>query len=454
MGSYQSENIHESLMAQALFGGIAFKGKIPVKSHPQFGLHTGYNTLPGRMAYNIPEYVKMNSDSLNKIEEIVEEAISDRATPGCQILVARKGIVVYNKSFGYHTYRKKQSVQHNDKYDIASLTKIFATTLAVMKLYEEEAIKLDTAISAYLPYLDTTNKKDITLTDIMTHRAMLPPWIPFYISTLEGLYPEKEITVKINDEIKHYKGDMILVATGASENMVAFDGWTKPGVIGAGAAQTMMNLYYIKPGNRILMLGSGNVGLVVSYQLLQAGCEVAALVDAAPRIGGYGVHAAKIARCGVPFFLSHTILQGYITTAIAAAGLELYGGFLHSDKSGKPSLALDMLEEFRQPIIDRFVIRIVQKGIIKKDDFDNSLHGFRLKDAPRKLFYKELRKEILGGDTSEELFGKNNFKTEKNRSQKGHLKLNYKREMIHQARKLANFLIGTTSEYKPFISNW
>ena len=111
------------------------------------------------------------------------------------------------------------------------------------------------------------------------------------------------VTVKVGDKSKNItKGDAVLVATGASENMVNFEGWTKPGVIGAGAAQTMMNLHHIKPGNRILMLGSGNVGLVVSYQLMQAGCEVVALADAAPRVGGYGVHAAKVARCGVPFY--------------------------------------------------------------------------------------------------------------------------------------------------------
>lgn len=128
-------------------------------------------------------------------------------------------------------------------------------------------------------------------------------------ATVIGLYPEKEVTVKIGEEVKHYKGDSVLVATGASENMVNFKGWTLPGVIGAGAAQTMMNLHHIKPGKRILMLGSGNVGLVVSFQLLQAGCEVVALADAAPRVGGYGVHAAKVARCGVPFYLSHTIVE-------------------------------------------------------------------------------------------------------------------------------------------------
>ena len=128
-------------------------------------------------------------------------------------------------------------------------------------------------------------------------------------ATVTGLYDGKEVTVRIGDEIKHVQGDSVLVATGASENMVNFDGWTLPGVIGAGAAQTMMNLHHVKPGERILMLGTGNVGLVVSYQLMQAGCDVVALVDAAPRVGGYGVHASKVARCGVPFYLSHTIMR-------------------------------------------------------------------------------------------------------------------------------------------------
>jgi len=126
-------------------------------------------------------------------------------------------------------------------------------------------------------------------------------------ATVTGMYLDKEVIVKKGDEIFHFKGDAIIVATGASENSVPFKGWTLPGVIGAGAAQTMMNLHGIKPGKKILMLGSGNVGLVVSFQLLQAGCDVVAIVDAAPHIGGYGVHAAKVARCGVPFYLSHTI---------------------------------------------------------------------------------------------------------------------------------------------------
>lgn len=128
-------------------------------------------------------------------------------------------------------------------------------------------------------------------------------------ATVTGMYQDKEIIVRISDEMHHYKGDAIIIATGASENMVTFPGWTLPGVIGAGAAQTMMNLHGVKPGNKILMLGSGNVGLVVSFQLMQCGCDVVALVDAAPKVGGYGVHAAKVARTGVPFYLSHTIVK-------------------------------------------------------------------------------------------------------------------------------------------------
>ena len=128
-------------------------------------------------------------------------------------------------------------------------------------------------------------------------------------ATVLGIFPEKRITVRFADHVEQFAGDNIIVATGAAENMVLFDGWTKPGVIGAGAAQTLMNLHGVQPGQNILMVGSGNVGLVVSYQLLQAGCKVAALIDAAPRVGGYGVHAAKVARYGVPFYMRHTILR-------------------------------------------------------------------------------------------------------------------------------------------------
>lgn len=133
-------------------------------------------------------------------------------------------------------------------------------------------------------------------------------------SAVIGLFPGNKVGIQkgADDEKKKLvtiKAKKIIVATGASENVVRFKGWTKPGVMGAGAAQTMVNVNHVRPGKRVVMLGSGNVGLIVSYQLMQAGCEVAALVEAAPKIGGYAVHAAKIRRAGVPIYIKHTIVE-------------------------------------------------------------------------------------------------------------------------------------------------
>ncbi|MBN2599982.1 MAG: FAD-dependent oxidoreductase [Candidatus Thermoplasmatota archaeon] len=103
--------------------------------------------------------------------------------------------------------------------------------------------------------------------------------------------------------------DAVILACGAMENMLLFPGNDLPGVYGAGAVQTLMNVYGVKPGKRVLMVGAGNVGLIVSYQLLQAGIAVDRVVEAAPVIGGYNVHAAKLRRCGVPILVSHSIKE-------------------------------------------------------------------------------------------------------------------------------------------------
>jgi sarcosine oxidase, subunit alpha len=103
--------------------------------------------------------------------------------------------------------------------------------------------------------------------------------------------------------------DAAILACGAMENMLLFPGNDLPGVYGAGAVQTLMNVYGVKPGERVLMVGAGNVGLIVSYQLLQAGIAVDRVVEAAPVIGGYNVHAAKLRRCGVPIQTSHSIKE-------------------------------------------------------------------------------------------------------------------------------------------------
>jgi len=113
----------------------------------------------------------------------------------------------------------------------------------------------------------------------------------------------------------------IIIATGAVENSINFPGWTLPGVMGAGAAQTMINVNRVLPGHRVLMVGSGNVGVIVSYQLLQAGAQVVAIVEAAPTLGGYGVHTAKVRRAGVPFYASHTVKEARGTDHVKSAVL-------------------------------------------------------------------------------------------------------------------------------------
>ena len=134
-----------------------------------------------------------------------------------------------------------------------------------------------------------------------------------------GIYENRVLNVMFSDKIDHAKGERVVVATGASEKMIPFPGWTLPGVIGAGAAQTIANIHGTRPGQKLLMVGSGNVGVVVSYQMLQAGCQIAAVIDAAPKIGGYAVHAAKVARAGVPFYMSHTIKEAHGKSCVESA---------------------------------------------------------------------------------------------------------------------------------------
>ena len=117
-----------------------------------------------------------------------------------------------------------------------------------------------------------------------------------------GVFAGGKVAVLRGGVTETITAQKILVCTGAVENAVHFPGWTLPGVMGAGAAQTMVNINRVLPGRRVLMVGSGNVGVIVSYQLMQAGAEVVGILEGMPRIGAYGVHAAKIRRAGVPFF--------------------------------------------------------------------------------------------------------------------------------------------------------
>lgn len=123
-----------------------------------------------------------------------------------------------------------------------------------------------------------------------------------------GVYPDGGVTAADGETSKRYFGRKIILATGAMENALSFPGCTLPGVMTAGAAQTMVNVQRVLPGERFVMVGSGNVGLIVTYQLLQAGAEVCCILEAAQKVSGYGVHAAKVRRAGVPIRTGHTVL--------------------------------------------------------------------------------------------------------------------------------------------------
>ena len=122
-----------------------------------------------------------------------------------------------------------------------------------------------------------------------------------------GIFANHTLGVIHERQNQRIQAQCICLATGASENALAFPGWTLPGVMGAGAIQTLINVERVLPGKRVLMVGSGNVGLIVSYQLLQAGAQVVAVVEALPKVGGYGVHASKLRRNRVPILTSTTI---------------------------------------------------------------------------------------------------------------------------------------------------
>jgi sarcosine oxidase subunit alpha len=140
------------------------------------------------------------------------------------------------------------------------------------------------------------------LLDQMGDHAKVHPHSP-----VVGYYPPQTLAVIMDGHLRRVHAKKIIVTTGASENMLAFPNNDLPGVYGAGAVQTLMNVDGILPGKRMLMVGAGNIGVIVAYQLLQAGVEVAAVIEGLPTIGAYQVHASKLRRCGVPILTRHTI---------------------------------------------------------------------------------------------------------------------------------------------------
>ncbi|MEM6724311.1 MAG: glycoside hydrolase family 3 N-terminal domain-containing protein, partial [Bacteroidota bacterium] len=183
--AYGDDGLNQSMAAQGIFGAFGFKGRLPVTASASAPYGAGLDSeYLGRLQFSIPESAGMDSKILAGIDAVAREAIQIGATPGCQILVAKEGKVVYNKSFGYHTYARQTLVKPNDLFDLASVTKIAAATISVMKLHEEGKVNIYNPIGNYLPFLKGSNKEGLIIRDILAHHAGLKAWIPFYTETL------------------------------------------------------------------------------------------------------------------------------------------------------------------------------------------------------------------------------------------------------------------------------
>jgi CubicO group peptidase (beta-lactamase class C family) len=193
--SYDDDPSYQDLTVQGIFGGLSFKGRIPVSAGSLATAGAGVSTGPAiRLAYGMPLDAGLNADTLKQMEVIINQAIRKRAMPGCQVLVARKGEVVWHKAYGYHTYQKRKPVKLTDIYDLASITKIISTVPALMRLRDQGKFHEDSLMGAYDPIPDTCDKADLLISDVLTHQSGMLAWIPFYYHTLEPLIASQRLT--------------------------------------------------------------------------------------------------------------------------------------------------------------------------------------------------------------------------------------------------------------------
>ncbi|MCC8134453.1 MAG: serine hydrolase [Tannerellaceae bacterium] len=183
--AYESTPLAQEYAAQVIFGGIGARGKLPVSIPTLYFSGTGIFTAKSRLGYHEPEEVGVNTKRLAVIESIVNEGLEAGAYPGCQVLVAKDGMIIYNKGFGYYDYSKKQQVTDQSVYDLASVSKAAGTLLAVMKGYDQEFFTLTNKISDFVPELQGSNKKDLAIRELLYHQSGVTPTINFYLKTID-----------------------------------------------------------------------------------------------------------------------------------------------------------------------------------------------------------------------------------------------------------------------------
>lgn len=186
--SYQNSKLAQEISAEIIFGALKAQGKLPVSIGETFKVGHGIESYSlSRLGYTIPEEVQLSSNKLSYIDSIAVTVLKEKMAPGFQVLVARKGKVVFQKSYGYHTETKELPVKNSDIYDLASLTKMLASLPLMMKAEEDQKILLTASIQEILPSFSETNKGGVSVREILSHFGKLKAWIPFYLKTQDSI---------------------------------------------------------------------------------------------------------------------------------------------------------------------------------------------------------------------------------------------------------------------------
>ncbi len=185
VAAYEDNDVIQNKAADLLLGKFAAKGTLPVTVSDSLTFGTS-NTYNNYFPIAVPEEVGLSSEKLNAIDAIAADAIKQKATPGCVVLVAKNGKVAFYKSYGYTNYDNTEPLKKETIYDLASVTKISATTVSIMKLYEEGKVDLTKTLGDYIPWVKGTDKAYLTIENILLHQAGLIAYIPFYTKTLDA----------------------------------------------------------------------------------------------------------------------------------------------------------------------------------------------------------------------------------------------------------------------------
>ena len=221
--AYQDNSYTHQVAVQVLFGAIGASGRLPVTVSETYPAGTGIKT-PGniRLQFGFPENAGLSSVRLiSRIDSIVQQGLDSLAYPGCHVLIARKGIVVLNRCYGFHLYDSTEVVSEHDLWDLASVTKVSAATPSLMLLSDRGVFSPDKTLGEYLPWFRFSDKGDMLLREMLAHQAGLRSWIPFWRNTMEndttfrkGIfsdYTNRRFALPVSDSLymnRHYLKDM------------------------------------------------------------------------------------------------------------------------------------------------------------------------------------------------------------------------------------------------------